>query len=186
MKCAVGIVSLIVVAGCAQRSGSTLRSSVEVMREERTADKLLERGRAFVAIGDNTRAEQYLSAALDAGGPPAVILPLLVRVCVDGDRYRVALDYARSYLDTDPNNAPLRRVAASIESALGQREDALRDLRELCRADPDDAELHFELASIAKTDDPEEADLHFREYLRLAPGGEHARQAEMGLLKVVP
>ncbi len=75
MKHLVSLVLAATLLGCAGVPRSNVQSNIEVMREERTADKLFERGRAFAAIGDHTRAEQYLSMALDAGGDREHILP---------------------------------------------------------------------------------------------------------------
>lgn len=174
--------------GCASAPRSSVRSNVEVMREERTADKLFERGRAFAAVGDHTRAEQYLSMALDAGGDRAEIMPLLLRACIEGERYLVALDYARDDLRQNPSDLRLRFVVASLETAMGNPRSAVVDLRAVLDGDPDDAEAHFALASLVResSGDPDEANLHFREYLRLSPGGAHATEARALLGKEVP
>jgi tetratricopeptide (TPR) repeat protein len=176
------------ILGCASAPHSNVRSNVEVMQKERTADKLLDRGRAFAAVGDHTRAEQYLSMALDAGGDPAQIVPLLLRACIDGERYLVALEYARNELRRTPDDAHVRYMVASLEMAVGDSKGALEDLRALTDADPDNADVHFALASLVheKGGDPGEANQHFREYLRLSPAGAHAREAQASITKEVP
>jgi tetratricopeptide (TPR) repeat protein len=173
--------------GCASGPRSNVRTNVEVMREERTADKLFERGRAFAAVGDHTRAEQYLSMALDAGGDRAEIMPLLLRACIQGERYLVALDYARDDLRRNPSDLRLRFVVASIEAAVGNERIALSEMRAVIETDPDDAEAHFALASLVRESrgDPDEANRHFRAYLRLSPEGAHASEARALLGKEV-
>jgi tetratricopeptide (TPR) repeat protein len=181
----------VVVGGCgaAPRGGARdVRANIEVMERERTADKLFERGRAFAAVGDHTRAEQYLSMALDAGADPAKVLPLLLRACVEGERYLVALQFARTELRRNPGDARLEFVVASLEAAVGDQKKALAELRALTAKDPDDAEAHFALAAIVRDGqgDPDEADLHFREYLRISPEGQHAGEARASLQKERP
>lgn len=182
------LVAAAALGGCASSPRSNVRSNVEVMREERTADKLYERGRAFAAVGDHTRAEQYLSMALDAGGDRAAIMPLLLRACIQGERYLVALDYARDDLRRNPGDLRLRFVVASLETAVGDQRKAVVDLRAIVDGDPDDAEAHFALAALVheSSGDPDEASLHLREYLRLSPEGVHATEARALLGKEVP
>jgi tetratricopeptide (TPR) repeat protein len=174
--------------GCASAPRSNVRSNIDVMQRERTADKLLERGRAFAAVGDHTRAEQYLSMALDAGGDDAQIVPLLLRACIDGERYLVALEYARASLQKNPDDMHLRFMVASLEAAVGNEKAAATEFRTLIETDPDDAEAHFALASLVhdSNGDPDEANQHFREYLRLSPDGAHAREARASMRKEVP
>jgi len=176
------------VGGCGAAPHQNVRSNLEVMERERTEDKLFERGRAFAAVGDHTRAEQYLSMALDAGGDAEKILPLLLHACVEGERYLVALQYARTELRRNPDDARLQFVVASLEAAVGDQKKALAELRALTMREPDDAEAHFALAAIVRDGqgDPDEADLHFREYLRLSPAGHHAGEARASLLKGRP
>jgi Flp pilus assembly protein TadD len=187
-KLAFVIVMMAGISACAARQGQDVRANIDVMQRERTSDKLLERGRAFAAVGDHTRGQQYLSLALDAGGEPSVVLPLLIRVCVEGERFLAALDYARAYLKKNPDDARLRFVVASLEAAVGDAMVALAQLRLVTEASPEDAEAHFALASLLRDSrgDPYEADRHFRDYLRLLPAGAHAPEARAALLKAVP
>jgi len=175
-------------AGCAAHRGQDVRANLGVMQRENAWEKLFERGRAFAAFGDHTRGQQYLSLALDAGGDPAVILPLLIRVCVEGERFLAALDYGRAYLKQHPDDARLRFVVASLEAAVGDAAAALAELRVVTEETPQDAEAHYALASLVRErhGDPYEADRHFREYLRILPAGPHADEARGALLKAVP
>jgi tetratricopeptide (TPR) repeat protein len=184
----IAVAILALAAGCASGSRGAVRTNADVMREERTADKLYERGRAFAAVGDHTRAEQYLSMALDAGGDPAVIMPLLLRACIQGERYLVALEYARDDLRRNPDDTHLRFVVASLDIAVGDEKGAASELRAMLATDPDDAEAHYVLASLVRDarGDPDEANQHFREYLRLSPDGAHASAARASLVKEVP
>ncbi|HMJ52548.1 MAG TPA: hypothetical protein VK540_10745 [Polyangiaceae bacterium] len=183
-------VAILAVAGggCAARPGQDVRANLGVMQRENAWEKLFERGRAFAAFGDHTRGQQYLSLALDAGGDPVLILPLLIRVCVEGERFLAALDYGRAYLKKNPDDARLRFVVASLEGAVGDAAAALAELRVVTEESPGDAEAHYALASLVRDHrgDPLEADRHFREYLRIAPVGAHAGEARAALLKAVP
>jgi tetratricopeptide (TPR) repeat protein len=184
----IAAVAAVVGTGCAARRGQDVRANLDVMQRENAWEKLYERGRAFAAFGDHTRGQQYLSLALDAGGNPSVILPLLIRVCIEGERFLAALDYGRAYLKQSPDDARLRFVVASLEAAVGDAAAALAELRVVTEESPQDAEAHYALASLVreKHGDPYEADRHFREYLRILPAGPHSSEARAALLKAVP
>ena len=159
--------------GCAPARPADVRSNLSAIRRETTEDKLIERGAAFVSVGDLMRAEQYLAAALDHGGDPDRILPLLLRVCVEAEKYRVAAGYARDYLRAKPDNVPLRMLLGSLEAAIGNRRAAREEIRWVVERQPSNAEAHFELGLLLREDnlDLAEANDHFREYLRLTPKG---------------
>jgi tetratricopeptide (TPR) repeat protein len=177
------------VSGCgASPEGTRIKQDLRVMSDERTADKLTARGKAFASVGDLTRAEQYFSAALDQGADYAAVLPLLLRVCIEARRYRVAIDYAEPLLKRHPDDYALRFVVASLYSTIGEEERAREELEWLVTEKPEEANVHFALAVLFRDQarDPVKADTHFREYLRLAPGGAHADEARASLLKAVP
>ena len=53
-------------AGCASQShADKVKDDLAQVKAERAPDKLVDRGLAFANVGDLTRAEQYLAAALD-------------------------------------------------------------------------------------------------------------------------
>jgi tetratricopeptide (TPR) repeat protein len=153
-------------------------------RNGQTKEELVERGRAFAMIGDLTRGEQYLSAALRRGADPCVVLPLLVHVCVEAGRYRVAAEYLRMYMIDNPESANMHLLYGSLEAAVGDREVAQREYERLLRSHPDDSTGHYALAVLFRdaVGDRSASDAHFREYLRLAPYGEHATEARASLL----
>jgi tetratricopeptide (TPR) repeat protein len=158
------------------------------MREEQTPDKLLARGRAFARVGDLTRAEQYLAAALDAGADVGVALPMLLRVCIAEQRYRAAITYAEPYLKKRPEDTRLRFVIASLYSTIGETVIAQEHLEKVVKAQPENAEVHFAMGMLALESDGDmvTADGHFREYLRLEPQGPHAAEARSHLLRSMP
>ena len=174
--------------GCASSpGGAAVAADVKTAREEQSADKLLARGRAFAEVRDYTRAEQYLSAALDAGAPPAQVLPALLKVCVAESRFRAALTYAEPQLTAHPEDFRLRFVVASLYSSIGDTVKALEHLERVAAAQPDLAEAQYAMAVLHRdaANDPGRADAHFREYLRLDPEGPHASEARGSLLTVV-
>jgi tetratricopeptide (TPR) repeat protein len=173
----------LVATGCSHTAGG--KSAIApVDRRSQTMEQLVERGRAFAMIGDLTRGEQYLSAALQRGADPPDILPLLVHVCVEAGRYRVAAEYLRMYGAEEPESANAQLLYGSLEAAVGDREVARREYETLLRSHPDDSTGHYALAVLFRDamGDPSSSDAHFREYLRLSPHGEHAAEARASLL----
>jgi tetratricopeptide (TPR) repeat protein len=174
--------------GCAPLPATQIKRDMQTLQTEQTPDKLYERGQAFASIGDLTRAEQYLSAAIDAGGDAKKILPVLLRVCVEARRYRVAIDYAEGQLKKHPRDDQLRFLVANLYSAIDEPVRCRQLLEQLLAAHPNDAKLHYAMAVLLRDaqDDPVGADQHFRQYLRLNPNGPHAEEARGSLLKSVP
>jgi len=175
-------------AACGPPPGAQVRTEVQTMSREKSPDKLVERGKAFASIGDLTRAEQYLAAALDEGAEPKSVLPLLLKVCVEARRYRGAIDYAEDHLKKHPQDAHLRMLLANLYAAVEDFPHAREQLELVLAQRPDLADVHYALAVILRdqTKDMVKADLHFREYLRLTPNGPHADEARGSLLKSVP
>ncbi len=174
--------------GCVRQPGAEMKSQVETIRREQTWQKLYERGKAFAAVGDQTRAEQYLAAALDAGGDGKKITPLLMGVCVEAKKYRVGIDYGEAHLKKFPDDIKLRHLLGTLYLALGETPAARSHFQEVLRQSPDEAETHYALALLFRDveNDLLRADPHFRAYVRINPGGVHAQEARASLLKSVP
>jgi tetratricopeptide (TPR) repeat protein len=170
-------------AGCSHASGGAA-SGAASLRQGQSLDELVDRGRAFAMVGDLTRGEQYLSAALQQGADVRRVLPMLVHVCVQAGRYRVAADYVQAYIEQDPENATLHLLSGVLEAAIGDRAVARREYETVLRTHPDDPSAHYALAVLLRdaSVDADAADTHFREYLRLSPAGEHAAEARASLL----
>lgn len=181
----VGTLSL---AACVQTPAEKAQADIATMQREATVDKLVERGKIFAAMGDGTRAEEYLTAALDAGAKPKEVLPVLLSVCVQNGKYRSAILHAEQHLRTHPDDAQTRFVLGTLHAALGEAKEARVELQRALEARPGEANAHYALAVLARDteNDVVSADRQFREYLRLAPNGEHAEEARASLLKEVP
>jgi uncharacterized protein HemY len=158
------------------------------MRNEATADKLLDRGKGFAQLGDSTRAEEYLAAALEAGADPKEVMPLLLSVCVQTGRYRSAIQHAEGQLRKHPDDVRTKFVLGTLYAAVGDNKEARSTLEAVVVARPNDSKAHYALAVLARDADNDlvVADQHFREYLRLEPNGAHAEEAKASLLKKVP
>ena len=175
-------------AACGPPPAARVEQNVEKIEQERKPDKLVARGKAFARMGDLTRAEQYLTAALEEGANPNEVLPLLIRICVKSGRYRGAIEHAQNELKLRPHNVPLRFLLGSLHHAVGNVPAAREQLEQVLANDPEHAQAHFALAVIARDDEGDllRADRHFREYLRLRPDGPHAEEARNSLLRSVP
>jgi thioredoxin-like negative regulator of GroEL len=181
------LVAAIAGAGCAPATSRPALADPEVRRGQ-SVEELIERGRAFAAIGDLTRGEQYLSAALRVGADVKRVLPMLLHVCVESGRYRAAEAYISEYEQKDPENTRLRLLHAMLEGAIGDRAAALREYQAILRAHPDEPAGHFALAVLLRDTmgDAGAAREHFLAYLRLAPDGEYAQEARASLTEDGP
>jgi tetratricopeptide (TPR) repeat protein len=163
-------------------------NDVKTVERERKPDKLVARAKMFAQLGDLTRAEQYLTAAIESGGDERAILPLLLRVCVEGRKYRAAINYAENYMGRHPEDFHLRYVTATLYLATGDDRKAKTQLQQVLEKHPEHADAHYSLAVIYRDSENNlpQADFHFREYLRLQPQGAHVEEARGSLLKRVP
>jgi uncharacterized protein HemY len=176
-------------AACGPRTpAEKAQADIALMQSEATPDKLLDRGRGFAAVGDTTRAEEYLVAALEAGANPKEVLPLLMSVCVQTGRYRSAIQHAENQLRKHPDDVRTKFVLGTLYAAVGENKEARTTLEAVVVARPNDSKAHYALAVLARDVDNDfvVADEHFREYLRLEPTGAHAEEAKASLLKKVP
>jgi hypothetical protein len=107
-------------AGCATGIGEQVRADAEVVRRDSTPEKLTAKGDMAAAVGDLTRAEQYFSAALAAGGDSALLTRRLLRVCVGDHRYQMAAGYAEDHLRHYPDDVEVRRVLLAIQTGLSE------------------------------------------------------------------
>jgi tetratricopeptide (TPR) repeat protein len=186
------VLSVTVVAlfaiGCAHTRAAELEADASAVVRARDPQLLVEKARAFAAVGDFARAEQYLTLAQEQGAPDANVLPLLLDVCVRDQRYRAAIQHVHEHLRHHPSAHKLRFVLSSLYAAIGHVEAARRELERALGGEPDNAGAHYALAVLLRDDagDFARADEHFREYLRLEPAGPHAEEASESLLTRLP
>jgi Tfp pilus assembly protein PilF len=181
------LIAGLLAAGCTH-AASDPAAGPAALRKGQTIDELYDRGRAFAMIGDLTRGEQYLSAALEHGADPQKVLPPLVHICVEAGRYRVAADYVHAYMGAAGESADLHMLYGLLEAAIGDVEVARREYETAIRLHPDDGTVHYALAVLLRSAllDPDGSNAEFREYLRLAPHGEHAAEARAALATEAP
>jgi tetratricopeptide (TPR) repeat protein len=181
------LAALMSCASACASSGGEVRANARVVQGESTPARLLQQGDLYAAVGDTTRAEQYFAAALDAGGPDALLVRRLIRVCVSDHRFRAALEYASDHLRRHPDDCQVRFARAAIEVAIDDAQAAKTDLEAILEREPNDANAHFALATVLrdKLDDAQAADLHFRRYLQSLPRGSNAEEARASLLSPV-
>lgn len=162
--------------------------TLAVMKRAERPDTLLADGRAFAAVGDTTRAEQYFTAAIAQGADEAKVLPLIVEVCVRDGRYELAIDHASRYATRHPNDVRMRYLLGTLYAAIGEASHARSELEFVVQAKPNDPEPHWALAKVLhdQAKDLTLADGQFREYLRLAPTGSHADEARASLSNTAP
>lgn len=184
----IGLLCVAAGLGCVKSEGAQVKQRVEAVQQEQSWEKLYAQGRAFAAVGDLTRAEQYMAAALDAGGDGKKILPSLMGVCVEAKKYRVAIDYGEAYVKKKPDTIKLRHLLGTLYLALGEVAPARHHFEAVLERRPDEAETHYALGVLHRDSDhdPVRADKHFRAYLRINPTGAHVEDARASLLRSVP
>jgi len=183
-----GVALLAAACGGGTPSAADTAGRLKIMTQAAQPEKLLQEGKAFAAIGDTTRAEQYFSAAITRGADEAKVMPLIVAVCVRDGRYELAIDYASRYAQKHPNDIRMRYLLGTLYAAVGDSGHARGELEFVVQAKPNDPEPHWALAKVLHDEakDPSLADGQFREYLRLAPTGTHAEEARASLLNQEP
>ena len=175
------------VSGCGTTRDERVARDLSTIRAERTPDKLVAGAMALAQIGDLTRAEQYLAAALNEGADPDLVLPKLLRVCMTAGHQRAAIDYAAPELRKHPNDTRLRFVVAELRALTGDTRGARADLEQVVAAEPRSSAAHYAMARLLREQvgDVLAADREFRAYLQLAPDGEHAEEARASLVQAV-
>ena len=181
------LVAAALAVGCVKQPGAEMKERVQTVQRESAPDRLIARARSFAAIGDYTRAEQYLDAARDGGADEREIIRLLLEVCVRDHRYRDAIQHGESFLREHPEDQRTRLVLAALESAVGYETQAETELERVLRVQPRNAEAHYALAVLFRDGlgDRGRADEHFRAYLALLPSGSHAEEARGSLMTVI-
>jgi tetratricopeptide (TPR) repeat protein len=179
---------LFAAGGCARNPNVVTEERLQIVERQREPQRLVAYAKGFIRIGDYTRAEQYLNAALENGGSESEIVPLLLSICVKDRRYRSAVEYAENYLRRHPREHRLRFVVATLYVGLGDNDRARKQLERVIEQNPKHAEAHYALAVLFRDQlmSFAKADEHFRHYLQLDPRGEHAEEATGSLLRSVP
>jgi tetratricopeptide (TPR) repeat protein len=190
MKLAALLVAVLapIAMACAKTETTSVRQTAATMDKEQKPELLFQRGKALVAIGDLVRAEQYLTAAIERGADEAKVTPVLMRVCLEGKRYRAAIDYGEAYLRKHPKDSRLRYLLGTLYYAIGDTARAREQLSQVTQEMPDHADAHYALAVVLYDGEHDvvAADKHFRAYVQLAPNGPHADEARAAMLRSVP
>lgn len=133
------LISLAAIAlGCAPSAARRAEAELAAVRKEGDAKTLVDRGKAFAAVGDHTRAEEYLAAGIDAGADPREVLPLLIDVCVKTGRYRSAIQHGENHLRKHPGDLRTRVIVGALYAAIGEGKQARAQLEQVVGA-PDAA-----------------------------------------------
>jgi tetratricopeptide (TPR) repeat protein len=175
-------------AACTPTPAQRMKSVETIVQKERKPNKLVERGKAFAALGDNTRAAQYFAEALDEGADEHEVLPLLMRSYIVSRRFLVAIQVGEDYVRRHPDDYRLRYLVGTLYVAVGDYKKARNAFEQVLVSAPKHAAAQYALAVVLRDDENDwiGADYHFRQYLKLAPKGPHAEEARASLLKSVP
>lgn len=177
-------VTALAAVGCGANAIERTKTNA-AMSPLKDASLLAQQGEQYAQAGDYTRAQQYYAAAIAAGGKSTVLLPHLLRACIAAGDLRLASEYAETELSRNPENARLRFLTGALHAQVGNRIAARKHLVQAASDLKDDAKVQFSVATFFRDDlqDIVSADPYFREYLRLAPKGEHAPEARGSLME---
>jgi len=144
-------------------------------------------GRSAEATGDTLRAEQYYLRAEALGHPQAEVLPRLLRVLAQAQRYHEALRRCDERLRVQPEDRDTRYVKSALLLALERPREAERELQTLIRQKPADPEAYLLLGrlyrdSAADDKDRAQARALYEKYLALAPEGADAASVRFELV----
>jgi tetratricopeptide (TPR) repeat protein len=141
-------------------------------------DQLYARGELMARSGDLLGAEEYLSAALQRGYPPAQALPLLLKVCLAASRLSAALNYAQPYLQLHPADYHLRYLVAAVQLGMARPREAASELRRVLAQQPNFAPAHYLMGVILRDYDKDisAATQHFQRHQALDPHGLHGAE----------
>lgn len=182
------LAGVLIAGACTPTPAQRLKSAQTVVDKERSPDELVERGKAFAAVGDNTRAAQYFAEALDEGADEHKVLPLLMRTYIASRRLLVAIQVGENYVRSHPQDYRLRYLVGTLYAAVGEYKKARDAFQEVLVINPKHAGAQYALAVVLRDDENDwvGADYHFRQYLKIDPKGAHAEEARASLLKSVP
>jgi len=174
-------------AACSTPYGARVRDDARTIERDCDPKKLADAGAAWASVGDSPRSAQYLELAIACGAPESEIFPKLLVVLVRDKQYRSAVLATENHLRLHPGDVRARVVLASLYASVGDGAFARKEYETILRQEPDNAAAHYSLALILRGEqnDPLGADRHFREYLRVAPEGQHAEQVRGLLLESV-
>ncbi len=170
-------------AGCARSEVTPPAASAREARQKEL-ETLVAEGRAAAARGEGVRAEQYLTLALERGGSKDVILPELLRICLENQHLRAALEHAEPYLLAHPEASALAYLVATIHLGLSQPEEARLTLARLLEREPHHANALFLAATLDQESEPARARDEFNQFLQLVPQGLRAAEARSRLARL--
>ncbi len=192
MKLSIGSMGTVLLAftlalsGCTKAGQKDSTTAGETAADDAAAAKtLLELGIQFARSGDSVRAEQYFTAALEAGADPNLALFPLLKLCIKSGRFEAAAQYAEEYQHDVAAQRELDMLLGGLYVTLEQNDKAIVLLTRVTQKYPEYALAHFLLARLLHDQqrELEQADQHFHTYLRLAPQGPYATEARESLLK---
>ena len=172
-----------VFAGCAAPQSKPTGGAMEKKLSENPNDQAvnLTLGEQSEATGDLLRAEQYYLRAEALGRSEDEMLPRILRVLVQAQRYDEALERCRKRLERRPEDRSTRYVEAALFVALDRLSEAQRELETLLRTKPDDADAYLALGRIYRDAGDNRARPMFEKYLALSPNGDSAAQVRFEL-----
>ncbi|MGK0237216.1 MAG: tetratricopeptide (TPR) repeat protein [Candidatus Pelagisphaera sp.] len=96
----------------------------------------LMRAHAYTESGKYEESIPYYELALELGGDPSVIYPLLAKTYFEMNRYKEAESMARSSIGLSPNNTEALQIMAGIHLQINQPKEAISLFQKVVSIDP--------------------------------------------------
>src|SRR5215469_5333289 len=102
-------------------------------------------GMAHYGMKDYLVAIPYLQKAVERSPQDVTLGLTLVRSCLLSKQYECVVDAQRSMRASNAESVEADLLSAAAQEKLGQGQEAISDLRDAMRANPNDPDLHFAL-----------------------------------------
>jgi tetratricopeptide (TPR) repeat protein len=110
-------------------------------------------GMAHYGMKDYLVAIPYLQKAVERAPQDVTLRLTLVRSCMGSKQYECVVDAKRAMRASNAESVEADLLSAAAREKIGQTEEAINDLRDTLRANPNDPELHFALGYLLWTQD---------------------------------
>ncbi|HKD60839.1 MAG TPA: tetratricopeptide repeat protein [Terracidiphilus sp.] len=110
-------------------------------------------GMAHYGMKDYLVAIPYLEKAVERSPQDVTLRLTLAHSCMSSKQYECVVDAQKAMRASNAESAEADLLSAAAREKMGQGQEAINDLRDALRANPNDPELHFALGYLLWTQD---------------------------------